>query len=166
MPLQKFPLVKIGGWRLVRAGMREFDPFCSSQAVLRLVMLPKKREDGPKIPAFCAFTLVSGLSLCPPRGENRRKSPAVSANIPVLWRLSAETSSITTAARPWHCACVGSPDRLYESDSVAWTATNLSGVRIHSAPPSKSLILREETSHQVFSRDFRGLAAASAQVVH
>jgi hypothetical protein len=70
--------------RLVRAGMREFDPFHSSHAFLRSASLPRRRENGPEIPAFCAFVLVSGVPVCRTRGGNRRKSPAVSANIPVL----------------------------------------------------------------------------------
>ena len=35
------------------------------------------------------------------RDRNRRKSPSLSANIPVLGRISAETGSVATAARPW-----------------------------------------------------------------
>jgi len=84
--------------------IRRFDPSRPSQPVLRLAGLPKRRENGPQIPAFRAFAFVSGLPLCRGRGGNRRKSPAFSANIPVLGRLSAETGSIRTAARGRHFA--------------------------------------------------------------
>src|SRR5882757_35548 len=84
--------------------MRGFDPSRPSHAVLRSASLPRRRENGPEIPAFRAFVLVSGLPVCRTRGGNRRKSPAVSSNIPVLGRLSAETGWIRTAARSWHSA--------------------------------------------------------------
>ena len=40
------------------------------------------------------------------------------------------------------------------------------GSQLTASTASKSLILREKMSYKVFSRDFRGLAAVSAQVVH
>jgi hypothetical protein len=78
---------------------RRFDPSRSSHAFRPSERLSLRRRNGPKIPAFCAFTWVSGLRLCRTRDANRRKSPAVPANIPVLRRLSAEKSSIRTDAR-------------------------------------------------------------------
>jgi hypothetical protein len=70
-----------------------------SHPVLRSARLPERSKNRPEIRAFRAFDLVFGLRVCRSRGGNRRKSPALSANIPVLRRLSAETGSITTAAR-------------------------------------------------------------------
>jgi hypothetical protein len=57
----------------------------------------------PEVPAFCAFDLVS-LSPFANHGGNGQKPPALARNIPVLQSLSAETSSITTAAR-WSQSC-------------------------------------------------------------
>jgi len=83
----------------IHLGMSEFDPSQGSQPVLRFSRLPKGRENCPEIRAFRAFGFVSGLLVRLTWGGNRRKSPASSGNIPVLRRLSAETGSITTAAR-------------------------------------------------------------------
>jgi hypothetical protein len=55
--------------------------------------------NGPEIRAFRALGFVSGLRARRCSGANRRKSPAVLGNIPVLRGLSAETGAITTAAR-------------------------------------------------------------------
>jgi hypothetical protein len=60
---------------------------------------PRNARMGPKSGPFFAFGFVSRLPLRPTWGGNRRKSPALSANIPVLRRLSPETGSIKTAAR-------------------------------------------------------------------
>jgi len=57
------------------------------------------RLTGPEIPAFRVFDFVSRLPISQSWERNCRKSPALSAEIPVLRRLSAETGSITTAAR-------------------------------------------------------------------
>ena len=97
--LLKFPNRACGIWRRVRAGMREFDPFHSSQAFRPSEILPRRRENGPEIPAFRAFDFVSRHLVLRYRGGNRRKSLVLSADIPVLRRLSAETGSIRTAAR-------------------------------------------------------------------
>ena len=94
-----FPFRDFCWRRLVRSGMREFDPSVSSHAFRPSALLPKNGEIGPSIPAFRAFGFVSGLPIRRSRGGNRRKSPPLSANIPVLGRLSTETGLITTAAR-------------------------------------------------------------------
>jgi hypothetical protein len=54
----------------------------------------------PEISAFRAFDFVSRLPIPQSRARSSRKSPALTAEIPVLKRLSAETGWITTAARP------------------------------------------------------------------
>jgi hypothetical protein len=82
-----------------QSGMCKFESSEVSQAFRRLARLAKKSENGPEIPAFRAFNLISGLVVRQSSGANRRKSPAVSADIPVLRRLWAETGLITTAAR-------------------------------------------------------------------
>ena len=79
--------------------MRRFDPSRPSHPVLRLATVCNLRLTGPEIPAFRAFDFVSGLPISQSRERNCRKSPALSAEIPVLQRFSAETGSITTAAR-------------------------------------------------------------------
>src|SRR5258708_2008376 len=84
----KFPRYFNG---LFQLGMWEFDPSQVSQPLVRSATLSKKRENGPEIRAFRAFDFVSRLPLCRSGGGNCRKSPALSANIPVLRRLSAET---------------------------------------------------------------------------
>ena len=66
--------------------------------ILRSARLPKRRENGREIRAFRALAFVSGPPVCRGEGGNVRKSPAFSANIPVLERLLAETGLITTAA--------------------------------------------------------------------
>ena len=81
--------------------MSEFDPSQGSHAFQRSAKLPKRQGKGPETPAFRPLASVSGLPLCRRGGGNPGKSPAVSANIPVLRRLSAETGSIRTAARPY-----------------------------------------------------------------
>lgn len=53
---------------------------------------------GRKSGLFRALTLVSRLPVRGAGGGNRRKSPAFSANIPVLERPWAETGLLTTAA--------------------------------------------------------------------
>jgi hypothetical protein len=83
--------------------MRRFESSRPSQAVPRSGRLPRRRGKGPEIPAFRVFDFVSSLGVRRSRGGNRRKSPAMAADIPVLQRLSAETGSITTAARPPQC---------------------------------------------------------------
>jgi hypothetical protein len=75
--------------------MREFDPSYSSQPVLRFAIVCNLRLKGPEIPAFRAFDFVSRLPISQSRARNCRKSPALSAEIPVLQRFSAETGSIT-----------------------------------------------------------------------
>lgn len=50
-------------------------------------------------PGFSRIRFGLWTPALPNLRRNRRKSPAVSANIPVLGRLSAETGSIRTAAR-------------------------------------------------------------------
>lgn len=92
-----------------QTGMWEFDPFQGSQPVLRLACVCNLRLKGPEIRAFRAFDLVYRLPHSQSPGRNSGKSPAHSREIPVLWRLSAETGSITTAARPWHSAFAKSP---------------------------------------------------------
>jgi hypothetical protein len=82
-----------------QSGSWEFDPSQVSQPVRRSVTVCNLRLTGPEIPAFRAFAFVSGLPLCRGRGGNRQKSPAFSANIPVLGRLWAEISLIRTAAQ-------------------------------------------------------------------
>jgi len=63
----------------------------ASHALRRSARLPKKREIGPEMPAFRACDFVSGPPFAGHGTANCRKSPAVPADIPVLWRLSAET---------------------------------------------------------------------------
>ena len=46
------------------SAIRRFDPSRPSHPFLRSARLPKRRENGPEIPAFCAFDFVSGLPLC------------------------------------------------------------------------------------------------------
>jgi hypothetical protein len=84
---------------LTQSGMCEFDPSRPSHAFRPLVRPHKTRTKRPNFPAFHVFEFVSGSSVCRTRGRNRGKSPAVSANIPVLRRLSAETGLIATVAR-------------------------------------------------------------------
>jgi hypothetical protein len=78
-----------------------FDPCVVSRPFLRLATVCNLGLTGPEIPAFRAFDFVSRLPISKSRERNCRKSPALSAEIPVLQRFSAETRSITTAARPW-----------------------------------------------------------------
>ena len=74
------------------------DQHCvASQPFGRSAKLPKRRENGPEIPTFRAAGFVSW-------GANCRKSPATSANIPVLQRLSAE-SGFDHDCRP-RCAVI------------------------------------------------------------
>jgi hypothetical protein len=80
-----------------------FESSRPSHPFLRSARLPKRRENGPEIRAFRAFAFVSGPPVCRGEGGNGRKSPAFSANIPVLERLLAETGLITTAARARQC---------------------------------------------------------------
>lgn len=84
---------------VIQLGMSGFDSSQGSQPFRHSAGLPKRRSNGPEFRAFPAFAFVSGPPVCRSQGGNRRKSPAPSANIPVLRRLSAETGSITTAAR-------------------------------------------------------------------
>ena len=84
-----------------QSAMCKFESSQVSHAFLRLARIPERRENGPEIRAFRAFAFVSGVPVCRGGGGNRRKSPAFSANIPVLESLWAETGLITTAARPW-----------------------------------------------------------------
>ena len=74
------------------------DQHCvASHAFVRFPWLPKRRQDRPNT----GFSRVS-FRLCTPVSaisrRNRRKSPALYGNIPVLRRLSAETGLITTSA--------------------------------------------------------------------
>ena len=78
--------------------MSEFDPSQGSHPVLRPGEVYNLRLTCPEIPAFHAFDFALKLSVSRSRGRNSEKSPALSAEIPVLQRFSAETSSITTAA--------------------------------------------------------------------
>jgi hypothetical protein len=71
--------------------IRRFESSRPSQAFQRSATIPKKREKGPKITAFRAFGFVSKLPIPRFWGANCRKSPATSANIPVLRRLRPET---------------------------------------------------------------------------
>ena len=73
-----------------------------SHPVLRFATVCNLRLIGPEIPAFRAFDFVSSLPISQSRERNCLKSPALSAEIPVLHRFSAETGSIATAARPCH----------------------------------------------------------------
>jgi hypothetical protein len=84
-----------------QSGMCRFESSEVSQPFLCSAGLPKRRENGPEIRAFRARAFVSRPPICQGEGGNGRKSPAFSANIPVLERLLAETGLITTAARPW-----------------------------------------------------------------
>jgi hypothetical protein len=48
------------------------DQYCvASQAVRRSVTLPRKRENGPRMPAFRAFAFVSGLPNQQSQGAKR-----------------------------------------------------------------------------------------------
>src|SRR6266581_5085894 len=76
------------------------DQHClASHLFKRSAGFPKRREKGPGFRAFRVFDFVSRPPIRRSQGGNRRKSPTLSANIPVLQRLSAETVLITTAAR-------------------------------------------------------------------
>jgi len=88
-------------YRLRKLAIREFDTCLPSHAFQRSANLPKRPQNGPEIPAFRALPSVSRLPLYWSGVANLGKSPTVSANIPVLRRLSAETGSIRTATRPW-----------------------------------------------------------------
>ena len=79
------------------SAIRRFDPSRPSQPFRCSARLSKRREDGPEIRASRASNFVSGLPVCRYRGRHRRKSPALSGNIPVLGRLWAETGLISTA---------------------------------------------------------------------
>jgi hypothetical protein len=74
-----------------QSGMWKFDSLGASHPFPRSARFPKTRQSGPEIPAFRAFGFVSRCSVRRIWAGNRRKSPALSANIPVLRRLSAET---------------------------------------------------------------------------
>jgi hypothetical protein len=71
--------------------MRRFESSRPSQAVVRSAWLPKRLENRPEIRAFRVFDSVSVPSVQRSQDGNRRKSPALCGNIPVLQRLSAET---------------------------------------------------------------------------
>jgi hypothetical protein len=62
--------------------------------------LPEKRENRPEIRAFRVSDYVSVFLVQRSHGGNRRKSPALSGNIPVLRRLSAKTGLMRAAAVP------------------------------------------------------------------
>jgi hypothetical protein len=82
-------------------GIYKFESSEVSQPFLRQAIVCNLRLTGPEIPAFRAFDFVSKLPISQSQGQNGGKSPALTAEIPVLQRLSAETGSITTAARPY-----------------------------------------------------------------
>ena len=84
---------------LFQSGMSWFESSKVSQAIVRFPKLPIRPVNRPEIRAFCVSDSVSVLLLQRSQGGNRRKSPALSRNIPVLRRLSAETGLMTTAAR-------------------------------------------------------------------
>jgi hypothetical protein len=87
-----------------------FDQHCAaSHAFRRFHRHPKRPENGPEIRAFRVSYSVSVLLVQRSQGRNLRKSPALSGNIPVLRRLSAETGLITTADRPLHSVSIKSP---------------------------------------------------------
>jgi hypothetical protein len=73
-------------------GMCKFESSEVSQAVWCFARLPKNSANGLEMTAFGAVDFVSGLPNRHLRGANRRKSPAVRANIPILQRLAAETA--------------------------------------------------------------------------
>jgi hypothetical protein len=77
----------------------KFESSRPSQPVPVLATVCDLHPTAPEIRAFLAFDFVSRLPISQSRERNGRKSPALSAKIPVLQRLSAETSSIGTAAR-------------------------------------------------------------------
>ena len=94
--------------------MRRFESSRPSQAVVRFPKLPNRPVNRPEIRAFRVSDSVPVLLVQRTRGRNRRKSPVLSGNIPVLRRLSAETGLITTAAdgcsrfrirRTWRVLC-------------------------------------------------------------
>jgi hypothetical protein len=85
--------------------MRRFESSRPSQAVRRFPRLPKRSENRPEIRTFRVFDSVSLLSVQRSLSGNRLKSPALSRNIPVLQRLSAETGLITTAGRCGSRSC-------------------------------------------------------------
>jgi hypothetical protein len=71
--------------------IRRFESSRPSQAFRQLARHPGKREIGPEIPAFRGLVSVSRLPIPQFWGATCRKSPATSANIPVLRRFWAET---------------------------------------------------------------------------
>ena len=85
--------------------------------------------------AFRACDFVSGLSIHRSWGANGRKSPAMSADIPVLRRLSAETGLITTGARIgltlFHGWEAFIEQVLFWSEKPQPIAANLATERIH-----------------------------------
>jgi hypothetical protein len=85
--------------------MRRFESSRPSQAFRRFPRLLKISENRPEIRAFRVFDSVSLLSVQRSLSGNRLKSPALSRNIPVLQRLSAETGLITTAGRCGSRSC-------------------------------------------------------------
>lgn len=108
-----FPVsqAEVGSFRLLCKSSRAGKSICfrnrhievrfppPSQTFQRSARLPKRLGNGPEIAAFRIFRFVSGHSVGQTQGENGEKSPALSGNIPVLGRLSAEKGSIGTAAR-------------------------------------------------------------------
>ena len=61
---------------------------------------PRDARTGRKSGLFRTSAFVSRLPICRGGGRDRQKSPAVSANIPILGRLSAEAGSIRLPPDP------------------------------------------------------------------
>jgi hypothetical protein len=70
--------------------MRRFESSYPSQAFQRRARPAKKCQIRPKIGAFYALGVVSRLPIRRSSGASCRKSPATSANLPVLRRLQPE----------------------------------------------------------------------------
>jgi hypothetical protein len=71
--------------------MREFESSHSSQAFPRPEEQPLEEEKSPLLAAFCNSASVSELPNWRTRRPFRQKSPATTANIPVLGRRAPET---------------------------------------------------------------------------
>jgi len=72
-------------------GISKFESSQVSQAVRRTAMTNPRRAKGPQTAGISRFGPPSPRSLSQSRGPNRQKSPAHSANIPVLRRPRPET---------------------------------------------------------------------------
>ncbi len=117
----------------------------ASQAFRRSTRLLKKCEIRPEIQAFREFGFISRRPFRRFWRANRRKSPATSGIIPVLWRLRPETgfdlhcagrlAVISTAVSSRLLSKFGIAVRALRDEARSTYRIFVPQVRIHLAPP-------------------------------